>query len=108
MAGWPLAVSALWFSFYAQWITVPVTILQSQVMRLVGRSAAETEAVTGLIIAAGAAVALVAAPLAGALSDRWRLRSLGCSDPATACFSTCWPISICSSGGTGPPDRSPG
>ena len=65
-----VAVSALWFSLYAQWLTIPVIILQSQVMRILGRGASETEAVTGLILAAGAFVALVAAPLAGALSDR--------------------------------------
>ncbi len=72
MAGRLLAVSALWFSFYAQWITIPVIILQTQVMRILGRGEAQTEAVTGLILAAGAFVALIAAPLAGALSDRTR------------------------------------
>jgi Na+/melibiose symporter-like transporter len=65
-----LAISALWFAFHAQWLTIPVTIVQTQVKYIVGGDAPGIEATTGFILAGGAFVALVAAPFAGALSDR--------------------------------------
>jgi Na+/melibiose symporter-like transporter len=65
-------VSLLWFALYAQWMTVVPVMVPDQVTTMLGHDAANKEGVTGTIIAAGAAVALLVAPLAGALSDRLR------------------------------------
>jgi Na+/melibiose symporter-like transporter len=62
-------VSILWFAFFAQWLTVVPIILPEQVEMLVGDEMRK-EGVTGSIVAAGAFVALLIAPLAGAVSDR--------------------------------------
>jgi Na+/melibiose symporter-like transporter len=63
-------LAALWFALFAQWMTVVPVIVPDQIARLLGPNAALKEGVSGSVIAAGAAIALVVAPLAGALSDR--------------------------------------
>ncbi|MBV9858953.1 MAG: MFS transporter [Alphaproteobacteria bacterium] len=63
-----MLLAALWVGLYAQWTTVVPTIVPDQVSLLVGQSG--KAAVAGLVLGAGAAVALVVAPLAGMLSDR--------------------------------------
>ena len=71
--GGQVALSALWLALYAQWLTVPSIILPDQVAGILGGGdPAAREAVTGLVVAAGAAMSLVVTPLAGALSDRTR------------------------------------
>src|ERR1700687_5276434 len=67
-----LLVSVLWLALYAQWLAVVPIIVPDQVAGIVGPNSAAKEGITGTIIAAGAAVALVVAPLAGAFSDRLR------------------------------------
>jgi len=62
----------LWLSLYAQWMTVVPVIVPSQVTGVLGCGGAAKEGITGSIVALGAVVALVVAPLAGALSDRRR------------------------------------
>jgi Na+/melibiose symporter-like transporter len=51
-------------------VAIPSVILPSQIARILGPGAPHLTLVTGCIVAGGAAVALVVAPLAGALSDR--------------------------------------
>jgi Na+/melibiose symporter-like transporter len=65
-------LAILWFAMFAQWLTVLPVILPDQVTRILGEDAANKEGWIGTIAAAGAVVALVVAPLAGALSDRLR------------------------------------
>ncbi|MGH7048633.1 MAG: MFS transporter [Stellaceae bacterium] len=65
-----VAVSILWLALYAQWLTVVPTIVPDQVASILGPYSAFREGISGSIIAAGAAVALVVTPVAGALSDR--------------------------------------
>jgi Na+/melibiose symporter-like transporter len=65
-------VSLLWFALFANWLTVVPVILPDQVATILGPGAAMKEGVSGTILAAGALVALIMAPLAGALSDRVR------------------------------------
>lgn len=65
-------MSILWFGFFTQWLTIPTVILPSQVARIVGPEAPNLTLITGAIVAAGAAVALVVPPVAGALSDHLR------------------------------------
>lgn len=67
-----IAVSILWLALYAQWLTVVPTIVPDQVAGILGPHSAFREGISGSIIAAGAAVALVITPVAGALSDRLR------------------------------------
>jgi Na+/melibiose symporter-like transporter len=67
-----IRLSILWFAMFAQWLTVLPIILPDQVALLVGSDAANKEGMVGTIAAAGALVALIVAPLAGALSDRLR------------------------------------
>jgi MFS family permease len=62
-------VSLLWFALSAQWMTVVPIIVPDQIAVIVGDSAAK-EGISGTILAAGAVVALVIAPISGALSDR--------------------------------------
>lgn len=57
---------------FAQWLTVLPVILPDQVGRILGPASASKEGWIGTIAAAGAVVALVVAPLAGAFSDRLR------------------------------------
>jgi archaellum biogenesis protein FlaJ (TadC family) len=63
-------VSLLWFALSAQWMTVVPIIVPDQVAVILGGDSAAKEAISGIILAAGAVVALVVAPLSGALSDR--------------------------------------
>src|SRR3981189_1478132 len=65
-------VSLLWFALFANWLTVVPVILPDQVATILGPGAAMKEGVSGTILAVGAVVALIMAPLAGALSDRVR------------------------------------
>lgn len=65
-----IAVSVLWFAWYAQWTAFPA-IVQRQVPGIVGAGAPWLDFAVGLVIAAGATMALIIAPLAGALSDRF-------------------------------------
>ena len=63
-------ISLLWLAFNAQWLTILPILIPDQVTAILGASAANREGVTGTIAALGAFVALLVAPLAGALSDR--------------------------------------
>jgi len=65
-------VSILWFAMFAQWMTVVPIIVPDQVAIMLGGNAAAKEAISGTILAAGAFIALIVAPLGGALSDRAR------------------------------------
>ncbi|MGH7104461.1 MAG: MFS transporter [Acetobacteraceae bacterium] len=65
-----LAVSALWFAWYGQWLTIPTSLVQNQVTAIVGPASPFLEESVGLVLAAGAVMALIIPPLAGSLSDR--------------------------------------
>jgi Na+/melibiose symporter-like transporter len=65
-----IAVSLLWFALFANWLTVVPVIVPDQVAAILGHNAAAKEGISGTILAIGAFMALVMAPLAGALSDR--------------------------------------
>ncbi|HEY1257734.1 MAG TPA: MFS transporter [Stellaceae bacterium] len=67
-----LAVSLLWFALFANWLTVVPVIVPDQIAAILGPDAAAKEGIAGTIQASGAFIALVMAPLAGALSDRAR------------------------------------
>jgi Na+/melibiose symporter-like transporter len=67
-----IAVSLLWFALFANWLTVVPVIVPDQVAAILGPDAAAKEGISGTILAIGAVMALVMAPLAGALSDRVR------------------------------------
>jgi Na+/melibiose symporter-like transporter len=67
-----VAMSALWLAWQAQWQTIPPVILPAQVAGILGGNTPHAAAAAGLIVAAGAAVALLISPIAGALSDRTR------------------------------------
>jgi Na+/melibiose symporter-like transporter len=68
-------VSLLWFALFANWLTVVPVILPDQVSTILGPDTALKEGISGTILALGALIALVLAPVAGSLSDR--LRSAG-------------------------------
>lgn len=65
-------ISLLWFALFAQWMTVVPIIVPDQVAVILGSNGAIKEGMSGTILGAGAFVALVVAPVAGALSDRCR------------------------------------
>jgi len=65
-------LSLLWFAFYAQWLTVVPIFVPDQVATILGADASQKEGLSGSVVAAGAFVALLVSPLAGALSDRAR------------------------------------
>jgi Na+/melibiose symporter-like transporter len=67
-----MAVSLLWFALFANWLTVVPVIVPDQVSAILGSDTAAKEGVSGSILAIGAFMALVMAPVAGALSDRVR------------------------------------
>jgi Na+/melibiose symporter-like transporter len=67
-----IALSLLWFALFANWLTVVPVIVPDQIAAILGPDAAAKEGIAGSIQAMGAFVALVMAPLAGALSDRTR------------------------------------
>ena len=70
-AMWQLViVSLLSFALSAQWMTVVPIIVPDQVAVIVGGDSAAKEEISGTILAAGAVVALIVAPISGALSDR--------------------------------------
>jgi Na+/melibiose symporter-like transporter len=64
------ALSSLWLAWNAQWLTIVPTLIPQAVKTLVGGRHAELW--SGLTVAAGALVALLITPVAGALSDRNR------------------------------------
>ena len=66
----PVAVSALWLAWYAQWLTIPPIIVPDQVSALLGSDKTGAELATGAVIAVGAVIAMLVAPIAGAVSDR--------------------------------------
>jgi Na+/melibiose symporter-like transporter len=65
-----ITVSLLWFALFANWLTVVPVIVPDQVASILGAHAAAKEGISGTILAVGALMALIMAPLAGALSDR--------------------------------------
>ncbi len=67
-----LAVSLLWFALFANWLTVVPVIIPDQIALILGPNTAAKEGISGSILAIGAFMALVMAPVAGALSDRAR------------------------------------
>jgi MFS family permease len=67
-----IAVSLLWFALFANWLTVVPVIIPDQIAAILGPGAAAKEGISGSILAIGAVMALVMAPVAGALSDRVR------------------------------------
>ncbi|MGH7051167.1 MAG: MFS transporter [Acetobacteraceae bacterium] len=69
-----LAVSALWFAWFGQWFTIPTTLVQTQIAAILGVHNPILDQTVGLVLAAGATMALIIPPLAGALSDRSQAR----------------------------------
>jgi Na+/melibiose symporter-like transporter len=67
-----ITVSLLWFALFANWLTVVPVIIPDQIAQILGPDTAVKEGVSGSILAMGAFMALVMAPVAGALSDRAR------------------------------------
>lgn len=67
-----IVVSLLWFALFANWLTVVPVIVPDQISSILGPNAAAKEGISGSILAIGAFMALVMAPVAGALSDRVR------------------------------------
>jgi Na+/melibiose symporter-like transporter len=67
-----IVVSLLWFALFANWLTVVPVIIPDQISAILGSNAAAKEGISGSILAIGAFMALVMAPVAGALSDRAR------------------------------------
>jgi Na+/melibiose symporter-like transporter len=67
-----IAVSLLWFALFANWLTVVPVVVPDQVAAILGSHTAVKEGISGTILAIGAFMALVMAPVAGALSDRVR------------------------------------
>jgi Na+/melibiose symporter-like transporter len=67
-----IAVSLLWFALFANWLTVVPVIVPDQISSILGPDATAKEGISGSILAIGAFMALVMAPIAGALSDRVR------------------------------------
>ena len=63
-------VSLLWFALSAQWMTVVPIVVPDQVAVIAGGASSANEWISGTILAAGAVVALVVAPISGVLSDR--------------------------------------
>jgi Na+/melibiose symporter-like transporter len=67
-----IAVSLLWFTLFANWLTMVPVIIPDQIALILGSGATAKEGISGSILAIGAFMALVMAPVAGALSDRVR------------------------------------
>jgi Major Facilitator Superfamily len=67
-----IAASLLWFALFANWLTMVPVIIPDQIALILGPDPAAKEGISGSILAIGAFMALVMAPLAGALSDRVR------------------------------------
>jgi Na+/melibiose symporter-like transporter len=69
-SGFRLAmIAVLWLAWNAQWVVIPVAVIPQAVNALVPD---HPELWTGLVVAAGAVVAMIVPPVAGALSDRSR------------------------------------
>ena len=66
------AVSLLWFALFANWLTVVPVIVPDQIALMLGSDTAAKEGVSGSVLAIGAFMALIMAPVAGSLSDRVR------------------------------------
>jgi MFS family permease len=64
-----IAVSLLWFALFANWLTVVPVIVPDQIATILGPDAPAKEGISGTILGIGAFMALIMAPLAGALSD---------------------------------------
>lgn len=62
--------SCLWLAYNVQWGALLGVVLPSQITAIVGEQ--HKEAINGIILPVGALMALVVAPVAGALSDRSR------------------------------------
>ncbi len=67
-----ILLSCFWLAYNFEWGALLPVVLPSQIAALVGD--ARKELFNGLVPAAGAALSLVATPIAGALSDRSRSR----------------------------------
>jgi Na+/melibiose symporter-like transporter len=67
-----ILLSCFWFAYNFEWGALLPVVLPSQIAAIVGD--ARKEIFNGLVPAAGAALSLVATPIAGALSDRSRNR----------------------------------
>jgi Na+/melibiose symporter-like transporter len=67
-----LLLSCFWLAYNFEWGALLPVVLPSQIAAIVGD--ARKELFNGLVPAAGAALSLVATPIAGALSDRSRSR----------------------------------
>ena len=70
-----MMLASLWFALFAQWMTVVPIILPHRVAAIVGDRHPQRDGIVGIVgsvVAAGAFVALLVAPLAGALSDAHR------------------------------------
>lgn len=67
-----MALSVLWLALNAQWLTIVPIVVPDQVAGIIGPDDASKAGIVGSVTAAGAFVALVVAPIAGALSDRLR------------------------------------
>ncbi len=65
-------LAVLWLALFAQWMTVVPVILPDQVAGLLGADQGNKEGIIGSVLGAGAFIALVVSPIAGAWSDRWR------------------------------------
>jgi len=63
-------LASLWFAYNAQWNALLPVVLPAQVAAIGGQ--AHKELLNGIALAAGALVALITTPIAGALSDRSR------------------------------------
>ena len=61
-------VACLWFAYFAQWGSLLSIVIPAQVADIVG--AQQKYFFNGLVIGVGALLALIVAPVAGALSDR--------------------------------------
>jgi len=66
----PILLSCFWLAYNFEWGALLPVVLPSQIAAIVGD--ARKELFNGLVPAAGAALSLVATPIAGALSDRSR------------------------------------
>jgi Na+/melibiose symporter-like transporter len=67
-----VALSLLWFALFANWLTLVPVIIPDQIALILGPDTAAKEGISGSILAIGAFMALVIAPVAVALSDRVR------------------------------------
>jgi MFS family permease len=62
------ALASLWFAYNVQWSALIPVVLPAQIAAIGGQ--AHKELLNGIALSAGALIALISAPVAGALSDR--------------------------------------